>query len=243
MPTSLTKRNYNTIRKQAAELSGLNPHIADRDLCERLNITRGGLATIKKDRRFHEMMEATFVQAIQPDMLIIDVAMIKEAQAGNVQAARYLGDKYGKFVKKFQIEVKSPFELFKNEVEADDVEFEEIEPEIVKEIDTNSNIVAKIPQDELPLRDERNNHPTKRAKEERKHIRKRITRIKQEYNPKYRAKQKDRYYLRKRAIAVGLEPLPSGRPKNHEKNIWLKKLYKLEAEAEAEKKKTPQKTA
>ena len=41
-------------------------------------------------------------------------------------------------------------------------------------------------------------------------------------------KQSDRYLIRKRAKAVGLDLLPSGRRTKSERSDWMKKLEKLE---------------
>ena len=54
--------------------------------------------------------------------------------------------------------------------------------------------------------------------------------MKRERSPQYKADKNDRYSLRKRAEAVGLELLPQGRPKDHVKRAWLEKIYKLEAQ-------------
>ena len=229
MPNLVGRKNFNLMRGKAGELLGQNPAITDRELCEQLNITYGALKRIKQDKLFYEKAEAVFEKNITRDLLLVDVAMIREAQAGNVQAARYLAERHGKFVKKFQIEVKSPYELFAKEMETEEVE----EGEYEEVIDKKSTL--KLSQTELPPRDERNDKPQTRIKKEKKHLHKTLTRIKREHNPKYRADQKDRYSLRKRADAVKLEPLPSGRPKTHIKKAWLEKLYKLEEEKRQEK--------
>ncbi len=230
MPNIVGKKNFNLIRNKASQLVGLNPAITDRELCEELNITYGALKRIKQDKIFYEKAEDVFAKNITRDLLLVDVAMIREAQSGNVQAARYLAERHGKFTKKFQIEVKSPFELFAKEMEADDVEYEEVSLENKSEAKPMT-----LSQSELPPRDESNNKPRVRAKKERKQLHKTLTRMKREKSPQYKADKKDRYNLRKRAEEVGLNPLPKGRPKAHVKRAWLEKLYKLEEEKRQEK--------
>jgi len=39
------------------------------------------------------------------------------------------------------------------------------------------------------------------------------------------------YKLRKRAKKVGMDSLSSGRPKRHERNLWIKEIEKRESEA------------
>ncbi len=225
MPNLVGKKNFNLMRNKASSLVGQNPAITDRELCEELNITYGALKRIKQDKLFYEKAEDIFAKNITRDLLLVDVAMIREAQSGNVQAARYLAERHGKFTKKFQIEVKSPYELFAKEMDADDAEYEEIDGE--------ANVEPKpmtLSQEELPPRDESNDRPIVRARKERKELHKTLTKMKRERSPQYKADKKDRYSLRKRAEEVGLEPLPAGRPKAHVKRAWLEKLYKLEEE-------------
>tara|TARA_R110000824_G_scaffold111491_1_gene259973 strand:- start:441 stop:1115 length:675 start_codon:yes stop_codon:yes gene_type:complete len=212
----LTKVNYNEIRNKASVLVGTNPAITDREVCEILGISDTGFKTIKQDREFHEKMEAQFEKGITRDLLLVDVAMIREAQGGNVQAARYLAERHGKFVKKYQIEVKSPYELFAKEVETAD--YEEIADG--EEISVN--------QDELPPRDERNNKPLTRVKKENKQLHKTLQRIKKENSPQYRSDRSDRYQLRKRAKAVGLEPMGRGKPTKNKRDKWFDELLRLE---------------
>ena len=211
----LSKLSYNQVLNQASELVGKNPAITDREVCEILKITKNAYSNIKKDKLFYEKMETVFEKNITRDLLLVDVAMIKEAQAGSVQAARYLAERHGKFVKKYQIEVKSPYELFAREVEA--IEGEEIPNDI------------NVTQAELPERDKRNDHPIRRNNEEKKQLHATLVALKRERSPRYKADRADRYRLRKRAKAVGLKPLPRGKPTEAKRKKWLKELLHLES--------------
>ena len=92
MPNLVGKKNFNLIRNKASQLVGQNPAITDRELCEELNITVTALRRIKQDKLFYEKAEDYFGKNITRDLLLVDVAMIREAQSGNVQAARYLAE-------------------------------------------------------------------------------------------------------------------------------------------------------
>ena len=212
----LSKLSYPMVLNQASELVGKNPAITDREVCEILKITPRAYGKIKKDKRFYEKMEDVFDKSITRDLLLVDVAMIKEAQAGSVQAARYLAERHGKFVKRYQIEVKSPYELFAREVEA--IEGEEV-------VDT-----IEASRAELPERDKRNDHPKLRANEEKKQLHATLVTLKREKSPRYKADRADRYRLRKRAKAVGLEVLGRGKPTEAKRKKWLKELLRLEQE-------------
>ena len=210
----LSKLSYPMVLNQASELVGKNPAITDREVCEILKITPRAYGKIKKDKRFYEKMEDVFDKSITRDLLLVDVAMIKEAQAGSVQAARYLAERHGKFVKRYQIEVKSPYELFAREVEA--IEGEEV-------VDT-----IQVSQKELPERDKRNDHPRLRINEEKKQLHATLVTLKREKSPRYKADRADRYRLRKRAKAVGLKTLGRGKPTEANRKKWLKELLRLE---------------
>ena len=210
----LSKLSYPMVLNQASELVGKNPAITDREVCEILKITSSAYNKIKKDKRFYEKMEDVFDKSITRDLLLVDVAMIKEAQAGSVQAARYLAERHGKFVKRYQIEVKSPYELFAREVEA--IEGEEV-------VDT-----IQVSQKELPERDKRNDHPRLRINEEKKQLHATLVTLKREKSPRYKADRADRYRLRKRAKAVGLKTLGRGKPTEANRKKWLKELLRLE---------------
>ncbi len=210
----LSKLSYPMVLNQASELVGKNPAITDREVCEILKISISAYNKIKKDKRFYEKMEDVFDKSITRDLLLVDVAMIKEAQAGSVQAARYLAERHGKFVKRYQIEVKSPYELFAREVEAIEGE------EVVDSIEAS--------QTELPERDKRNDHPILRANEEKKQLHATLVTLKREKSPRYKADRADRYRLRKRAKAVGLETLGRGKPTEAKRKKWLKELLRLE---------------
>ena len=201
---SLTEIRYEETRNKCAELIGRNPSITDREVCEIMGITNYLLKKIQKDKFFHEKMETVFGSNITQDLLLVDVAMIREAQSGNVQAARYLAERHGKFVKKYQIEVKSPYELFakeiQGEIDSEDAEYEEIP----------DNYTAT--QDMLPPRAPSNDKPRERS-------------------IKFKSNRSDRAKLRQRAEKVGLQQLPQGRPKEYIRKMWLEKLYKLEEEA------------
>ena len=212
----LSKLSYPQVLNQASELVGKNPAITDREVCEILKISKNAYNKIKKDKVFYEKMETSFNKSITKDLLLVDVAMIREAQAGNVQAARYLAERHGKFVKKYQIEVKSPYELFAREVDAIEGE------EVVDEIEAS--------QLELPERDKRNDSPRRRLNEEKQQLHATLKKKKRESTPQYIADRADRYRLRKRAKAVGLEPLPKGKPTVANRDKWLNKLLKLEQE-------------
>ena len=146
-------------------------------------------------------------------------SMLREAQEGNVQAGRLILEHYGKLERKLKIEIDSPWDKF---MKAENSEFVEVEAQ-----DVAFNQVSDDSID-LPERNELNNNPTKRKKEEDKRIIAKTKEfVKKEKEKEY---QHNAYQLRKRAEAVGLELLPAGRHSKGKRKEWLLQLENLEKE-------------
>ena len=74
----------------------------------------------------------------------------------------------------------------------------------------------------MPKRNEENNSPKKVAEKNNK-------RLKGAYKKdKINSQQMERHYWRKRAKAVGIEPLPPGRPSKDKLNRWQKDIIEAE---------------
>tara|TARA_Y100001956_G_C3996527_1_gene131583 strand:- start:106 stop:588 length:483 start_codon:yes stop_codon:yes gene_type:complete len=135
-------------------------------------------------------------------------AMIREAKAGNVQAGRLILEHSGKLVKNVNITVDSPYEKFlkaeKAEIEFEDAEVEEI-------VDSIPDIGVSLP--ERNTEDQR-----KRVARERKQIKKAVksaAKLKA-----YNKKRREWHKWKKRAEAVGVEPLPARRPTPAQRKDW-----------------------
>ena len=156
--------------------------------------------------------------------------MIREAESGNVQAGRLVLEHFGKLDSRVKVQVISPFEKFlKYDLteEIEDAEFVQ-DDEVVEDLKSISNglydIVGK--DIDLPPRDDRNNKPNIRKKDEKRaialstqHEKKRMEKIQI---------QRNMYQRRKRAKEVGLELLPRGRQTKSVRDAWWDKLEKLE---------------
>ncbi len=201
-------KEYKHKRKSVAHILATNPNMQGKELAKKCGVSVSFINTLKKDTDFWDIVEREFKNYISQDFLAMDMAMIREAKEGNVQAYRAVNEKFGKFVKKYQFEVKSPYELFTNqENNTETAEYEEI-----KEIEP------------LPERNPKNDKPTIRAKEERAKLQKEIKK------EKLKIQNKQRAAIRRRAIKVGLKPLKPGKQSKSQRSKWLKKLEKLEKE-------------
>ena len=204
-------KEYKHKRKSIAYLLATSPELTTKQLAERCGVSVSFISTLKKDTDFWDLVEKDFKNHIARDFLDMDRAMIREAKEGNVQAYRAVNEKFGKFVKKYQFEVKSPYELFTNqEKEIESTDYEEI-------------------KEPLPERNPKNDKPTIRAKEERAKLQKEIKK------DKLKAENRKRAAIRRRAKAVGLKPLPKGKTPKTKRQEWINELEKLE-QIEREKK-------
>ena len=146
-------------------------------------------------------------------------AMVREAKSGNVQAGRLVLEHSGKLVKNINITVDSPFEKWLKTNDAEDAEIVE-DVEVVEIIDS----IPDVEEDDLPPRAEES--VQKRILKEKKAIKDAIKR--EEYN----RKQKEWYKWKKRAKAVGLEPLKAKRPTKGQRSEWENEIIKREQENE-----------
>ena len=204
-------KEYKHKRKSVAHILATNPNMQGKELAKKCGVSVSFINTLKKDTDFWDIVEREFKNYISQDFLAMDMAMIREAKEGNVQAYRAVNEKFGKFVKKYQFEVKSPYELFTNqEKEIESTDYEEI-------------------KEPLPERNPKNDKPTIRAKEERAKLQKEIKK------DKLKAENRKRAAIRRRAKAVGLKPLPKGKTPKTKRQEWINELEKLE-QIEREKK-------
>ena len=153
-------------------------------------------------------------------------AMIEEARLGNVHAARLILEHFGKLENKLKIQVESNFEKFmKVEDDAEEIEFFDITEEQEDVLDALSQHIGGD-NIELPERHPSNNSPKIRDDFEKNRLK---YKIKEKQTDEEEAKkQSDRYLIRKRAKAVGLDLLPPGRRTKSERDNWMKKLEELE---------------
>ena len=195
---------YNNKRNMIAHALGTNPSLKNAELAEKFGMSVSFIDTIKSDPDFWDLVEKEFKTHIAKDFLVMDEAMIREAKEGNVQAYRAINEKYGKFVKKFQLEVKSPYELFTNSQKTELTEYEEV----------NEN--------KIPERNPINDDPKKRDKQENIKLQKEIK------HNRLKIKRREQASVRRRAKAVGLKLLPKGNSTTSRRIAWLKELERLE---------------
>jgi hypothetical protein len=151
--------------------------------------------------------------------------MIREAKSGNVQAGRLILEHSGKLVKNINVTVDSPFEKFMKKVEVADVIDGEIEDVVVTEI------IDELPEEVLEittLPERKIENQVERTKKETKQVKKVIKTERQK--SKYLDQRKKWYRWKKRAEAVGVEPLSAKRPTKGQRVAWQEEIQRRERE-------------
>ena len=199
----------------AIELMALCHDLTDEQVAVECGVSRMTLHNWKKDPNFMDAVYERYMVEFGGELPAVLSAMIREAKAGNVQAGRLVLEHSGKLVKNVNVTIDSPFEkwLKKVDVNAEDAE-------IVEEF---SHVEIK---DDLPERNKESQY--KREKKEKATVKKVIKseKDKQAYNNKRR----EWYKWKKRADAVGVEPLSARRPTKGQRTAWEKEIIKRESE-------------
>ena len=212
--SDLTKFKRNRNKLAAIEMFALQPSLTIKEVAEKLNISHHTINTWRKDPNFIDACYDRYMSEFGLQLPSVLNAMVREAQAGNVQAGRLVLEHSGKLVKNINVTIDSPFEKFlKSDMEIHG------DSEVLDVMDS-----VEVDVSELPPREEDNQ--VERIKKENVSCKKAIKSEKEK--AEYNAKQKEWYKWRKRAKAVGVEPLKSRRPTPAQRKEWKKRIILAE---------------
>lgn len=211
MEKALVNKNK-TLKALAIEYLALQPNISAVELSDKLNIPRRTLTRWRSNPDFGEAVYKRAMVEFGLELPSVLKAAVKEAKAGNVQAQRLVLEHSGKLVKNNVNVIISPWEMFINEKEAENKEITEAD---FQEIPT------EIQSKDIKL-EENNANPRGRIKKEKKKLdNQSFKEIQKEVSKhKRNLKQKEWYNWRKRAKAVGVEPLKGRRPTPNQRKEW-----------------------
>ena len=214
----VAKLKKNPPKVLAVELLAFNPEMTIQQIADKVGVSKGCIENWKRTPEFIDAVYDRYMLQFGMEIPQVLESMIREAKAGNVQAGRLILEHSGKLVKNVNITIDSPFEKFlKNVPDAEIVEDNEI-------IDAAESVDVSF--DDLPPRNTESQ--VKREVEEKIATKELIK--KAEVN----AKQKVWYKWRKRAKAVGIEPLKSRRPTPAQRKDWEKSIVEAEKLADTE---------
>jgi len=221
----MTKLIENPRKAHAAEIYALNPDITAQEVADQLQMNVRTVVSWKKDPNFIDAIYERYMVEFGGELPAVLNAMVREAKSGNVQAGRLVLEHSGKLVKNVNVTVDSPFEKFMKKIEVADVVDGEIEDVVVNEI------INEIPEEmvDITTLPERNTESQKmRVTNEKRKVKKAVKSEKEKV--KYLNQRKKWYKWKKRAEAVGVEPLSAKRPTKGQRVAWQEEIVRRENE-------------
>ena len=110
-----------------------NPNMTAKSLATTLNVSVKTIYNWRANPNFVDALEKQYRVKMGLHLPAVWDAMIREAKAGNVQAARLVLESSGKLVKNVNVTIDSPFEKFLK-TSGQDIEYEDAEIEEVVQI-------------------------------------------------------------------------------------------------------------
>ena len=192
----------------AIECFALNPTITAKEVAAQVGVSARTIASWKEDPMFVDKVYERYMTEFGSQLPAVINSMVREAKHGNVQAARLVLEHSGRLVKNVNITIDSPFEKFLKKESIDDAEVIEVFDDV------------EMPQD-LPERIK-----PKTQVEEKIKIKTIMDREKKKLT--YNDKRKLWYNWKKRAKAVGIDPLPAKKPTKGQRKEWEQSIVEAE---------------
>jgi len=200
---------WTSAKMKAIELLVDEPGRSHKDISEEVGVSKMTIHRWSKDPEFVEILYQKYMVTFGGRLPTVLGAMIREAEAGNVQAGRLVLEHSGKLIRRVEIaNTKSPFEAFLNSNKKElplDVEFEDVTVEL--DVAQKKPVVERI------------------FEETYKKVEKKIS---AQLIKKTAKKRNDARQLRERAKKVGLPLLARGRQSPLKRIKWKEKLKELE---------------
>jgi len=202
----------------AVELFATQPDLTIAEVAAMIGVTPKAVKTWRENINFMEAIYDRYMVEFGGELPAVLMAMVREAKSGNVQAGRLVLEHSGKLVKNVNVTIDSPFEKFMKKVEVADV----VDAEIIEE---GMDVISEE-MEAISLPERKKESPIARVREEKKKIQ---ISIKEEVKrQEYNRKQKIWYEWKKRAKAVGVEPLKAKRPTKGQRKAWEDEIVRRE---------------
>ena len=174
------------------------PELPIHEVATKVGVAKSTIHNWLKDPEFVEVFYQKYMITFGSRLPNVLNSMVREAEAGNVQAGRLVLEHSGKLIKRVEVNNhQSPFEKFLNAQVPEDVE-------VVEEIEIlpQRPILPKKEKKVTPLDEKRKKLKNKKRREARK--------------------------WRERAKAVGISPETRGRKTPRQRKEWQEKIEKRE---------------
>ena len=223
------KTKFNIKQLTAIERIASDPSYSSTKLAKELKVNVLKVRDWKNNISFISAVYDRFMDVAGKHMPDVIMAQIREAKAGNTQAATLVLKHFGKFQDTITLKIESPFDQF---LKTKNVE----EAEIVEEtVENGPNYFLtpgelgnsfELPEATLPERDPINDKPKARIRKENKKIKKIYKK------QKYLDNRNERYRWLKRANRVNIKPLGRGRPSPDKLRSWHNSIIEAENKLE-----------
>lgn len=208
----VAKLKKNPSKVLAVELCAFNPEMTVQQIADTVGVSKGCIENWKRNPEFIDAVYDRYMLQFGIEIPQVLDSMVREAKAGNVQAGRLVLEHSGKLVKNINVTIDSPFEKFLKAVpDAEVVEDEDI-------IEVAESVEVSF--DSLPPRNNENQN--------KREIREQVATKKIIKTAEKNAQQRVWYNWRKRAKAVGVEPLKSRRPTPAQRQDWENSIIEAE---------------
>jgi len=192
----------------AIECFALNPDITTKEVAAQVGVSPRTISYWREDPMFIDKIYERYMTEFGSQLPAVISSMVREAKHGNVQAARLVLEHSGRLVKNVNITIDSPFEKFLKAEEVQEAEVIEVFEDVEMPMDLPERIKPKT------------------VKEEKIKIKTIIDREKKKLT--YNEKRKEWYQWKKRAKAVGIEPLPAKKPTKGQRKEWEERIIEAE---------------
>jgi hypothetical protein len=198
----------------AIELYANNPGITAKDVAQQMGVSTACVYKWKQDAEFNTKIYERYEELVVGELPSIMKSMVREAKEGSVNAAKFVFEALGKYQKQINVTIDSPFEKFLKKV--DDVEEAEIVDGEITEVFENAPIDQDLPPRKPKISDAQDKILTNKV------IKKEMKKLSRN------EKRKIWYKWKRRAEAVGIEPLKAKRPTKLQRKEWEESIIKAE---------------
>ena len=210
--TQITKKPNKVM---AIELYANNPGISAKDVASQMGVSTACVYKWKQDAEFNAKIYERYEELVVGELPSIMKSMIREAKEGSVNAAKFVFEALGKYQKQVNVTIDSPFEKFLKKV--DNVEEAEIIEGDITDVFVDAPIDTELPPRKPKISDTQDKILTNKV------IKKEMKKLSRN------EKRKIWYKWKKRAEAVGIDPLNAKRPTKLQRKEWEEAIIKAEA--------------
>jgi transcriptional regulator with XRE-family HTH domain len=225
--TDISRKNMSIA---AVDILAKNLNMTYEQVAKEIGVSKNTIGNWMANPNFIDKVYNRYMEIAGAEIPYVIQAMIEEARLGNVNAAKLILEQFGKLENKMTIVHESNFEKFmksSNNSNAENADWFEVTSKDEEVIDIIEDKVGDKNL-KLPNRHISNDNPKLRDDFEKARLNAKTK--KQVKDMSEKDKQAERYIIRKRAKAVGLELLGSGRHTKTERDAWMRKLEELENE-------------